>query len=38
MFDIAVIGGSFAVTASLQLGRASRSVVVIDVAIWVCSS
>lgn len=31
MFDIAVIGGSFAgLTAALQLGRASRSVVVID--------
>lgn len=31
MFDVAVIGGSFAgLTAALQLGRASRSVVVID--------
>ncbi|MAS45211.1 MAG: pyridine nucleotide-disulfide oxidoreductase [Rhodobacteraceae bacterium] len=31
MFDVAVIGGSFAgLTAALQLGRASRSVLVID--------
>lgn len=31
MFDVAVIGGSFAgLTAALQLGRASRSAVVID--------
>lgn len=31
MFDVAIIGGSFAgLTAALQLGRASRTVVVID--------
>lgn len=31
MFDVAIIGGSFAgLTAALQFGRASRSVVVID--------